>query len=250
MRKLLTVLVIAIMVMTITNKASCEEITIGTLRDFKPILEELKTNFEKKNPEITINFIVGKEDEIIDNLQLQESPIDIIFLDNSKLIAHMGNIGVIKKNSIHYLAKDQLCMIVKKSIAMRAYMLYPQTLVMNAVAISNPNNTALGKYTKEALTNLGLYEKASKKLLFFDSNINITSRVASGDYDGGIAYCSFAKRSFVRITDTLNPNIYSKIIYTIGIRNSIKETSGAYKFNDYLKSAESKAILKKFNLSY
>src|SRR3989339_404369 len=239
MRTLFTVLVIAIMVMTITNKASCEEITIGTLRDFKPILEELKTNFEKKNPTITINFIVGKEDEIIENLQLQESPIDIIFLDNSKLIAHMGDIGIIKKNSINYLAKDQLCMIVKKSIEMRAYMLYPQTLVMNAVVMSNPNNTALGKYTKEALTNLGLYEKASKKLLFFDSNTNVINRVASGEYDGGIAYCSFAKRSFVKITDKLNPNIYSNIIYTSGVKSSIKEPSAAHIFNNYLKSAES-----------
>lgn len=251
MKKLLLITTMIILVIISFTKGSmCEEVTVGTIRDFKPILEEIKAKFEKINPNITINFIVGKEAEIVENLQLEESPIDVIFLDNEKLITHLGKTGIIKTDSIHHLAKDQLCMIVKKNISMRAYMLYPRTFVTNAIIISNPYKTALGQYTKEALTSLGLYKKASKKLLFFDSNTNVINNVASGEYDGGIAYCSFAQRSFVRITDKLNTDIYSRIIYTSGVNNAITEPSPAHTFNNFLKSKESKEILKKYNLIY
>ncbi|MGD9580766.1 MAG: molybdate ABC transporter substrate-binding protein [Vampirovibrionia bacterium] len=247
--KTLTFIFALILNIAICYPALCEEITVGTLRDFKPLMEELQKDFTKENTDITINFITDKEDALIEQIQITESPIDLLFLDNAELINHLGQIEVIDKNSIKYIGKDQLCVVVKKSIPMRAFMLYPRTYVMKGLIIANPSQTALGKYTKEALTNLGLYKKSAKKILLLDSNSTIVNIVKTGHYDGGIMYCSYAQNSFVDITDKLNTDIYSKIKYTTGIKKGIKEDSAVYKFNNYLKSNKAKKILQQFHIS-
>lgn len=226
-----------------------EEIIMGTIKDLKPLAQDLKSSFEEDNPNIIINFITGKESELIEIFQSPDTVIDMIFLDNKYTLEELSKQNFINKNSIKELGKDQLCVVVKKSIEMRAFMLYPKTSVMKGLIISNPSITSLGKYTKEALNNLNLWEKAAKKIIFFENNNDIASTVSRGNYDGGIMYCSFAKRSFIQISDYLNPKLHKPIIYSSGINIEADSNSAIYKFNQFLSSPKAKSIFKKYAIN-
>ena len=232
------------------NSVLAENINLATIRDLLPLSKELKIAFEKETPFINVNFITGKERELIEQIQLPDSTIDIILLDSKKTIDKLGENNFIAKDSIKSHAKDKLCVVVKKSVLMRPYMLYPRTIVMKAIAVCNPEFTALGRYTEEALMKLDRWKKADLKIVLFDTEEIVSNTVSKGHYDGGIIYCSTAEIDKVNITDTLNPDVYSPIIYASGVNIKNEKDSAAYKFSNFLSSPAGKEIFKKFNLVY
>lgn len=244
------IIVLAFIFIAFQSTIIAEEVTVGTIRDLRPVVEALKEEFNKQHPEIIITFIFGKEAEIIELLQQTGSVLDVIILDNQQKMNELAEIKFLDKSSLKSLAKEELCVVVKKSTLIRPFMLYPETTVMKGFIISNPAYTASGKYIRESLTELGLWDKASKKILFLDNNNAVASTVSIGHYDGGIMYCSFAKSSFVHITDVLNPKLYSPIVYTSAVKIQTPKKPAAYQFNNFLVSPEGQKVLKKFNLTY
>jgi molybdenum ABC transporter molybdate-binding protein len=238
-----------ILLLSLNSSIFAEEIRVGTITELKNPLNDIKISFEKKHPEHSITYMYLKETEIVNLIKEDPSPMDIIIIDSQKTLSNLSKQGYITSNSSVILGKDNICVVVKKSTAMRPFMLYPKTIVFESLACPNPNFTAAGKYVKESLISLGLWDKAPKKLVYFQDNQIVANRVASGMYDGGMMYCSFAKRSFVQISDIMNPKIHSKIVYLSGIKKVTQIKEAVTQFNNYLKSTEVKSILKKYYIS-
>lgn len=238
-----------ILFIILNNKALAVNVSVGSLSDLKKPLEEIKIAYEKDHTNDYVSYTYLPEDEIFKTLKQHPEVLDIIIIDNIKSIDKGVNEGYLKKESVNKLFKDKLCVIVKKSIVMRPFMLYPKTLVTNAVAVGNVDTTSLGKYTKEALTNLSLWKKLNYKLVFFNNNDLLTKAIGRGFYDGGVSYYSFAKNAFVEITDILNPKIYSPIIYASAISTHAKEDEAIEEFNKFLISPPAKKIFKKYHFT-
>lgn len=249
MFKKLFIFSIIIFTLSLTfSKVQAEEIVIGTTHELKPIMESIVTSYQNKHNDTEVLYVIGSKNELQDLIKEPECTIDLLFLDNINIIKKMANDNILNKESISILGTDNLCIIVKKSIAMRAFMLYPQTMATNTVAIGNPGLCSLGKYTKEALKNYKLWEKFSPKLALFQDNDTVISFIKRGQYDGGITYCSFAKRSFVHITDYINPSLHSPIIYTSGVNATRNKECPVYKFNKFLKSQKTRQIMKEYQI--
>lgn len=237
-----------ILLFYVVSYACADEIVLGTTQELKPIAENLKDSYLKDNNDTEFLFVIGSENELIDLVKEPESTIDILFLDNNNIINQLAKNNLLNKDSIKVLGKDTLCIIVKKNVAMRAFMLYPKTLASKSIAIGNPGLCSLGIYTKEALKNYNLWEKFGHKLAFFQDNNTVISFVKRGQYDGGICYCSFARRSFIHITDYINPSLHTPILYTTAINATREETSPVYSFNRFLSSQKAKDVLKKYTI--
>ena len=243
------ILRISFFILLFSSKAIAEEITVGTLKELEDPLKEIKLAYENKYPENNVNFLFAKEKDLIELIKKKESLVDIIILDDLKVVQKVAKEGYINNKTIKKLAKDSLCIVVKKNVIMRPFMLYPKSLIFHDLAAASPDYTALGRYTKEALISLDIFDKIHQKLAYFESNKNIADMVSRGFYDGGIMYCSIAERSFVNITDILNPDIYSSIIYASGIKEFKVYNQQIYYFNEFLVTQEAKSILKKYNLT-
>lgn len=230
------------------NRIYAEEITVGTLKELEPPLKDIKSAYEKRYPENNVNFLFAKEKDLIELIKKKDSLIDVIILDDLKIIEKYAQEGYINSKTIKKLGEDKLCVVVKKNIAMRPFMLYPKSMIFQSLATANPSYSALGRYTKEALISLDTFNKVPKKLIYFENNNYIAETVAKGFYDGGIMYCSIAEKSFVNITDIINPEIHSKIIYSSGIKESRVYNTNVYFFNEFLTTPEAKKIYKKYNL--
>lgn len=227
-----------------------EEIKVATIKDLVPVTQEIKVAFEKEVPNSFVNIIPLKKDEIGKILKNNPNSIDIVIIDNLKFIQKLKKEALIAPKSFNTLGKDNLCIIVDRGSSLRAYMLYPGTVIMKGVIVSNPNFTSMGEYTKQYLKNLNLWDKMTKKLVFFENNASIIDTISRGHYDGGIVYCSFAKKSSALISDFLNPKYYSPIVYASGVNINIKPESSSYRFNNFLKTKIVKNILKKHYFSF
>jgi molybdate transport system substrate-binding protein len=230
------------------NKVLADQITVATIRELVPIISDIKKYYEKEHPEDFINILPFKEEELEKELYQESTIIDIAILDDLTTLEKFADKALITKNTIQKLAGDKLCIIVKKNVVMRPFLLYPETSVTKAIIVSNPYQTALGRYTKEALTKLKLWQKLSKKLVFFENYLTIANTVSRGHYDGGIIYCSAAKHSFVEITDILNPELHHPIIYASGVTTAASKKTSAMRFNRFLNATSSRKVYKEYNL--
>lgn len=224
------------------------EIRVGHTYDLRLPMEEIKEAFEKTTPACFVNLLALDSQELKLISKDSYPKVDVIVWDDFFLVNNLAKIGFINQKTIQKLAYDKLCVVVKKSIAMRPFLLYPRTQIVNGLLVANPGQTALGKYTKEALSRLGLWKKLSSKLILLENNEYISNAVGRGNFDGGIMYCSCAENSFVQITDILNPKLYSGIIYSSAITTKSSSDKDIVEFNRFLMSKKSKTILNKYHL--
>lgn len=224
------------------------EIRVGNTYDLKQPLEEIKTEFENTHQGCFVNLLTIDQAELYKISKDNYPRVDVIIWDNYCILQNLAKSGFLNIKTLQKIAQDKLCIVVKKSIVMRPFMLYPQTAVVKGLLIANPRQTSLGKYTKEALSKLGLWQKLPSKLILFDNNEYIANTVRRGNFDGGIMYCSCAQNSFVQITDILNPKLYSGIIYASSITTKSSVDKDIVEFNKFLLSKKVTNILKKYHL--
>jgi molybdate transport system substrate-binding protein len=248
---LFRILAIIFLILSFNLKVLAEPITVASIKDLREPLTEIKKSFEQKYPDQSINYIFDKESEIERFLRDKASIIDLVVLDRLKEAEKLTSLKLLNKKSLQKIAKDNLCIVIcQGDDKLRAFMLYPKSVISKAIAVSNPDTTGLGKYTKEALTYLNLWKKLGRKLTFFNSSQEVATRVSAGTYDGGIMYCSLAGNTDLLVTDILNPKIHSPIIFASAITNRKEVNPNATIFNNFLKSKEAKNILKKYHFSF
>jgi len=225
-----------------------ETATIATIKDFKLPLEEIKLEFENNYPRDNIILVYDNKVNIINLLKKTNSNIDLIILDNKRSIDYLTKSGYLDKNTIKILGKDKLCVVVQKNKDMRAFFLYPKTMIFKSIAVGNSNLTSLGEYTKEALIKLNLWSKLPSKLVYFETNQQIADNVSAGFYDGGIMYYSFAKKLHVKVSDIFNTSLYTPIYYVSAARKTMRVNTALNKFNVFLGSKPAKKIFNKYNI--
>jgi molybdenum ABC transporter molybdate-binding protein len=249
MHKLTTISILTTYVLffTLIPNVLANEVSVATIKDLIPIVTEIKDTYNKKHPEIYINILNFKQKGLKERLSEKHHNIDIVILDNSSILEEWAEEELLIKGTLKKLGSDSLCVVIKKSSIIRPFMLYPETTVTKAIIAGNPYETALGEYTREALKNLNLLTKLNKKIIYYNTNDEIARQAGSSLNDGGIMYCSFAKRSFVHVTDILNTRLHSPIIYASAIARYKDKNWYVRDFNNFLKSSTAKEIMKKYH---
>ena len=117
---------------------------------------------------------------------------------------------------------------------------------VNHIAVGEPESVPAGKYADEVLTNTGIKDSISDKLVFAKDVKEVLAWVASGNADVGFVYLSDALSSdSVSIVENVDEvNDHSPITYpVIKASNNIDE---AKKFEDFLFTDEAQKIFEKY----
>ena len=105
----------------------------------------------------------------------------------------------------------------------------------------------VGKYAKQAFTNLGWWSRIEPKLVETEDVRAALNFVARGECQVGIVYATDAAISKdVKVAGIFPENTHSPIIYPVGI---IKKNSNSAKFYQFLQSNQAKAVFKKYGFS-
>lgn len=106
------------------------------------------------------------------------------------------------------------------------------------IALGETASVPVGKYSKEALTNLKLWDGLEKddKIMYAKDVKSVLNYVETGNVDAGIVYASDAKTSDkVNVVATIDEGNHSPIVYPAAIINTSKNKDLAKKFLSYIK---------------
>ncbi len=115
------------------------------------------------------------------------------------------------------------------------------------IAIGHPDTVPAGRYAKQALERLGLYERLSERLVHGANVRQVLNYVELGEVDAGIVYRTDAIVSGdrVRIVATCDPALHDPIQYPAAIVARSPHRVAAEAFLAFLAGPEAGAILQR-----
>ncbi len=120
-----------------------------------------------------------------------------------------------------------------------------KTLGTGRLATGDPESVPVGRYAREALTNLGVWNEVEARLVRADSVRSALAFVDRGEASLGIVYATDAQIDRkVRVIDVFPDNTHVPIVYPIALTAVAK--GDAIKFIDYVRGPVGDATFKKY----
>jgi len=250
---LLSMILIVVMLATACGNATSEkanepiELTISAAASLTDALTEIKEDFEKENPAVRLIFNFASSGKLAQQIE-QGAPVDIFLSANRKYMDQLEEKYLIDSETRQDITSNQLVLITNKEDATKITSFEQlKTIAINQISIGDPESVPAGRYAKETLTTLHLWDDLQKHLVLAKDVRQVLAYVESGNVDVGIVYSSDALISDkVKVIATANSDWHQPIVYPGAVIINTKHVKEAQQFLDYLSSEAGKEILHKY----
>lgn len=226
-----------------TTAAEAQTVTIAAAASLeKSLTEQLIPMFEEKFPGITIEGTYDSSGKL--QTQIEEgAPVDLFFSAATKQMDALNEKGMIADGTIKNLLENKIVFIVPTGEEGN-YKAFEDIKNAETIALGDPESVPVGQYSKEALTNLNLWDEVSAKTSFGTNVTEVLNWVAEGSAKAGIVYATDAaqKPDQVVVVAEAPEGSVKKAIYPIGIIKDSQNPDGAQKFAEFLQSDEAMKV--------
>ncbi|TCP31579.1 molybdate transport system substrate-binding protein [Scopulibacillus darangshiensis] len=225
-----------------SNKGT--EITVSAAASLTDALTKVIHQYEKQsNTTVHVNFASsGKLEKQIE----QGAPTDVFLSASKSKMKALLKRNLIDKNHKADLLKNKLVLIIPKGSNKEIQSfadLKKQTI--QKVAVGIPQTVPAGRYAKETLQTLHLWQPLQKKIVQANDVRQVLRYVEDGNVDAGIVYKSDALISDkVKIIKIAGESTHTPITYPVAVIAGTNHPKAAISFYKYL---QTKRVLKLFD---
>lgn len=224
-----------------------ETITVSAAASLTEAFTEIASQFEKENPGTNISLNFGGSG----NLRMQiegGAPVDVFASADQNQMDTLSNESLILDSSRKNFANNSLVLIVPATSTLNITGLKDLAAPeVEKISTGNPDTVPIGKYTKLALTEAGLWNQTEKKLLLADDVKQALIYVERGEADAGFVYMTDAKNAQQgTIKIVTNVSVSTPVTYPIAVVSASEHQQNAQKFLDFVVSTEGQEILAKY----
>ena len=176
------------------------------------------------------------------------APVDLFASADESQMDILANESLIANNSRKDFAHNSLVLIVPENSTLNI------TDIKNLadpkiqkISIGNPDTAPVGKYTRLALTEAGLWSQLENKTVLAEDVKQVLVYVERGEVDAGFVYITDAKTAKPgTIKIVTNVSVSTPITYPIAVVSSSEHKEKAQKFLDFVTGKEGQEILKEY----
>ncbi len=221
-------------------------VQVSAAISLKEALAALKQVYEKKNPAVEISLNLASSGML--QKQIEEgAPVDLFISAGKKQMDELAAKGLIDPETRTDLLGNELVLIISKEKKGTIKSFADLVDKAQSISIGHPETVPAGKYGKETLVSLKLWDKVEKKIMFAKDVRQVLSYVDSGNVDAGLIYRSdtVALKSGV-VAATAPKASHPPIRYPMALIKDSKNKEAARKFMDFLKTAEAAKVFSKY----
>ncbi|MDD2318923.1 MAG: molybdate ABC transporter substrate-binding protein [Geobacteraceae bacterium] len=239
-------LLLASLAPTTACAADKTAIRISAAMSLKNALTALKQTYEKKVPnvELQINFassgLLQKQIE-------QGAPADIYLSAGKKQMDELEAKGFLIPGTRANLLGNALVLIVAKEKKGQISTFDDLVGKAQSISIGMPDTVPAGRYAKETLISLKLWEKLAKRIMFAKDVRQVLAYVESGNVDAGLVYqTDTVVLKSGAVVAVAPKGSHSAIVYPIAEIKGSQNRAEAGKFIAFLKTAAAAKVFEKF----
>ncbi|OGV73279.1 MAG: molybdate ABC transporter substrate-binding protein [Lentisphaerae bacterium RIFOXYB12_FULL_65_16] len=215
-----------------------------------------KREFEAANPGTPVVIVLDNANILVKRVEKGERP-DLIVSPGTVEMERLVSLGKVQADSVSHFGRYELVLFAPRSnpanIATIADLLKPEVKVL---AIADPELNSVGRYTREALEKLGLWETLKPKTLFTDHPITAYKQVAREQAQASFAYRSCPLKtapekleySKVRIIESVPLGIYGPAYASIAPLADTPRREVADRFVAFLMSEPGRKLLAEYDI--
>lgn len=147
----------------------------------------------------------------------QGAPADIFASADPAWMNYLVERQLIDTTTIHAGIGNELVWVVPPDASSNPGLDLAARLGQGRLAIADPDHVPAGKYAKQALMNMGVWDQVQDRLARTENVRAALSLVERGEVPIGIVYATDARESPVRIVAAIPPKSHFPIVYPIAI---------------------------------
>lgn len=218
---------------------SKEEITVSAAASLKEVMGELTEKFQNENKDIKINLNLGGSGALKNQI-VAGAPVDLVFFASQKDLKDLDSKGLIDKEYQKDILKNRLVVAGRSNIDSL------DKLVGSSIAIGIPESVPAGKYSKEAFTNYGIWDKVQNDIVYAKDVRSAAQYVDLYEVDYSLIYKTDARvLKNSEIVYTVPENLHTPIIYSYGVIKD-RANENVVKLYNYLNSETAKKLYEKY----
>jgi molybdate transport system substrate-binding protein len=233
------------------NLSSAEparEITVSAAISLKNAFEEIGKIVEEKHPGTKVRFNFGASGDLARQIEAG-APVDVFASAAQKDMDDIDQKGLITSGTRMNFAGNSV-VLVKSGMSQIRMELFEdlRKAEVKRIVIANPKSVPAGRYAKEVLKYLNLWEAAKNKLVFAEHARQALDYVARNEVDAAIVYSTDAmiRPKEVRIVTKTPDKSHQPIVYPIGSVKGSKNQPLVKEFVTLVLSTAGNNLLKKY----
>lgn len=221
-------------------------VQVSAAISLKEALAALKQVYEKIMPGVEISLNLASSGML--QKQIEEgAPVDLFISAGKKQMDELAAKGLIVPETGSDLLGNELVLIVSKEKKGIIKSFADLADKAQSISIGHPETVPAGKYGKETLVTLKLWDKVETKIMFAKDVRQVLSYVDSGNVDAGLVYQSDALSLKSGVVASTAPKAsHSPILYPMALIKDGKNKAATRKFMDFLKTSEAAKIFLKY----
>lgn len=213
--------------------------------------EKIIPAFEAANPGIKVEGTYDSSGKL--QTQIENGlDADIFFSAATKQMKALDEESYVKSDSITNYLENKIVLIVpaasESSIAS-----FDDIASADMIALGDPESVPVGQYSKEALTNLGIWDGIQDKISLGTNVTEVLNWVAEGSADCGIVYATDAATTdkVKVVAEAPEGSLATPVVYPVALmaQTENKDTDAAQKFFDYITSDEGFAVFEEYGFA-
>jgi len=211
-------------------------VQVSAAISLKDALGALKQMYEKKAPGVEVRFNFASSGML--QKQIEEgAPVELFISAGKKQMDELAAKGLIVPESRSDLLGNEIVLMVAKEKKGVIRTFSDLAGKAGSISIGQPETVPAGKYGKETLVSLKLWDKVEKKVMFAKDVRQVLAYVESGNVDAGLAYRSDTVSLESGAVAAVAPmGSHSAIVYPMALIKDGRNRIAAKGFMDFLKS--------------
>lgn len=232
--------------LTNNTTTTSTELTVSAAASLKDALEKVKIIYVKENPKVNLTYNFASSGSLQQQIE-QGAPVDVFISAASKQMNALQEKDLIQPETRQDLLKNQMVLITFKDNPKIKSFADLKTANFDKIALGEPESVPAGKYGKEVLEKLDLFETVKPKFVYGKDVRQVLNYVATENVEVGMVYRTDVKASDkVKIVDTAPENSHSPIIYPIAVLKSSSNPETAKEFINFLQSDTAQKVFKDY----
>ncbi|MDY6802648.1 MAG: molybdate ABC transporter substrate-binding protein [Cyanobacteriota bacterium] len=222
-------------------------LTLSAAVSLKDALENIETIYESQNPNVSLTLNLASSGSLRQQIE-RGAPVDVFISAATKHTDILQEKGLIIEETRRDLLKNTIVLIVpQNNPASINSFLDLSAGNYQQFSIGEPESVPAGKYAKEVLTNLGIFDKIKAKIVYAKDARQVLTYVAAGNVDAGIVYRTDGNiYDAVTIVEIAAENSHSPVVYPIAAIKGTKNIEAAKDLMNFMFGAEAKAVFEQY----
>lgn len=224
---------------------SSKDMTVFAAASMTEVLDELKGEFEKENPDISLSFNFDSSGTLKTQIE-SGAEADVFVSAAQKQMDELEESDLIEKDTRIDLLENEVSLAVSETGKDITSFEDLDSNKVEKIALGN-EDVPVGQYSEEVLKNLGIWENIQDKVSFGSNVKEVTSWVDENVVDCGIVYKTDAKTAGLDIVAVADDSMLeNKVIYPAAVLKNAKDKEKAQKYIDFLQSDKAAEIFEKY----